>query len=259
MARTRTFTSAGRQLNRGLAPMTPKLFLTKASRRVMGMIRWEQRLNAWEARSFDRRLGVDTGGKVEPADLTVPAGDVRSGITYFGTQPRLARWWLSGLPANHQDFTFIDMGSGKARVLLIAAEAGFARSIGVEFAQELHLTAVENASAARRHGLAIEPVLGDAGVFAFPDEPLVVHFNNPFAEPVMKRVIANLADVIRATSPSPGRCLSADDFRAAGTRHRQHQTPRPGPVHDGANTCASEGLRRSAPSRAVHRADLRVP
>ncbi len=86
------------------------------------------------------------------------------------------------------------MGSGKGRALLLAKQAGFGRVIGVEFAEELHTVAASNAQAAAKHGLPIETYLGDAGAFEFPDEPLVVHFFNPFHDPVMVRVIENLTD-----------------------------------------------------------------
>jgi SAM-dependent methyltransferase len=174
-------------------PTNPRVFAAKAVARIRATIRWERRLNDWEERRFDRRLGVDTGGRLEPTELTVVSGEAAEGITYLGTQPRLARWWMAALPPNRADFTFIDMGSGKGRVLLFAAEAGYGRSIGVEFAEELHAVAVENARAAERHGLSIEPVLGDATTFEFPDEPLVVHFNNPFTERVMAPVLENLS------------------------------------------------------------------
>lgn len=164
----------------------------KALRRLKGMIRWETRLNDFEARRFDRKLGVDTGGWIEPADLTVPSGDVDTGFTYAGTQARLLRWCFGAVPSNRASFTFVDMGSGKGRVLLYAAQAGFRRALGVEFAAELHSVALANAEIAKERGLVIEPVLGDAGAFELPDEPIVVYFNNPFAEPVMERVIANL-------------------------------------------------------------------
>lgn len=167
-------------------------FARKLSIRAQSAVRWKQRLNDRDARRFDRRLGIDTDGVVEPSDLTVKTGDAADGFVYVGTPPRLARWWLAGLPENHRDFTLVDMGSGKGRVLVLAAEAGFGRSIGVEFAEELHAAAVANAHSVRSRGLSIEPVLGDAATFEFPQEPLIVHFNNPFHDRVMQRVIANL-------------------------------------------------------------------
>jgi len=163
-----------------------------ALRRLKEKVRWERRLNEWEARRFDRKLGVDTGGWIEPADLTVPDGEVAEGHIYGGTQARLMRWFFAALPSDRSDFTFIDMGSGKGRVLLYAAQAGYGRTLGVEFAAELHSVALRNAEVAKDHGLSIEPALGDAGAFSFPDEPLVVYFNNPFSERVMERVIDNL-------------------------------------------------------------------
>jgi SAM-dependent methyltransferase len=145
-----------------------------------------------DGRRFDRRFGVETGGTAEPKALHVPVGEPTQGFSYVATSPRLARFWLGALPRDASQFSFVDMGSGKGRVLLIAAEHGFRRSIGVEFAAELHEVALANAVAARAHGLEIEPVLGDAARFEFPDDDLVVHFNNPFSEPVMEAVLANL-------------------------------------------------------------------
>jgi hypothetical protein len=77
--------------------------------------------------------------------------------------------------------------------LLLAATRDFGRLIGVEFAEELHQSAVSVLSARQdATGRQLASVLGDAGSFEFPLDPLVVHLNNPFQEPVMERVIANL-------------------------------------------------------------------
>ena len=149
-------------------------------------------MHARDSARFDRKRGIDTSGVAEVTDLTVREGDIASGHQYVGTQPRLARWWLSALREDPSAFTFVDMGSGKGRVLVQAAEHGFGRTVGIEFAQELHESALANADAVRSKGLVIEPLLGDAGAFEFPDELLVVYFNNPFGESVMERVVANL-------------------------------------------------------------------
>lgn len=153
------------------------------------------RLRAWEARRFDEEFGIDTGGQAEPSELTLADGVASDGFTYVGTPPRLARLWLDALPPNLGGYTFVDMGSGKARVLLLAARREFRRIVGVEFAVELHEAAVANVARFRPPAGRgdIEPVLGDAASFEFPLEPLVVHFNNPFSERVMSSVVANLS------------------------------------------------------------------
>ena len=159
---------------------------------IRSRVRAKQRLLVWEDDRFDRRLGLVTSGEAEPTDLTVPTGEAETGFSYVATPVRLARWWLDALPPEPRRFTFIDLGSGKGRVLALAAEHGFGRVLGVEFAAELHEAARRNATAAAEHGVHFEPRLGDAAAFAFPDDPLVVHFNNPFAETVMECVIENL-------------------------------------------------------------------
>jgi SAM-dependent methyltransferase len=151
-------------------------------------------LVAAEGRRFDMRLGIETEGGADPKELTIAHGDPESGFSYVPTPLRLGRLWLAALPRSRARFTFIDMGSGKGRVLALAASAGFGRVIGVEFARELHELATSNAIAASEHGVNFEPVLVDAATYRFPSEPLVVHFNNPFDESVMTNVLHNLKD-----------------------------------------------------------------
>lgn len=167
----------------------------KVANRTRSTVRWQQRLNNWDIKRFDRRLGVRTTGRLVPTEGTVCSGDASLGVIYIGTQPRLWRWVLTGLPRNRSDFTLVDMGSGEGRVLLFAKQAGFRQAIGVEFVEELHEVASCNAINARERGVFVDPVLGDAARFEFPaNDPLIVHFNNPFHRPVMERVITNLAE-----------------------------------------------------------------
>jgi hypothetical protein len=70
-----------------------------------------------------------------------------TGITarpYFATEPWLFEQLMQALPIDFTQFTFIDLGSGKGRVLLMASAYPFKRIIGVEFMPELHRVAQEN-------------------------------------------------------------------------------------------------------------------
>jgi tRNA1(Val) A37 N6-methylase TrmN6 len=92
-------------------------------------------------------------------------------------------------------YTFIDMGSGKGRMLLLAAELPFRRIIGVEFASDLDALARNNVKTYRNPKQAcfqIEPVNMDATQFEFPPEPSLVYFYYPFDQFVMEPVIQNL-------------------------------------------------------------------
>src|ERR1043166_8794173 len=107
--------------------------------------------------------------------------------------------------AGFQDFTFIDLGSGKGRVLLMASEYPFKRIIGVEFMPELHRAAQENIpryASERQQCRQIESICMDARDFVFPDGPLVVYLFNPFSESTFARVLENLRQSVQQ-APRP--------------------------------------------------------
>jgi hypothetical protein len=173
------------ELIRRRIPLPLKVRVARLGRRVL----------RWEGERFDRSLGIETAGGVSSADPTVVEGDAGEGIAlgYVGQPPRVMRWWLRSLPSRLDQFTFIDMGSAKGRVLFAAAAQGFRRTVGIEYIKELHEQAVANVSRCRRReARTVVPLLGDAASFEFPLDPLVVHFANPFSEKVMERVITNL-------------------------------------------------------------------
>jgi predicted RNA methylase len=96
-----------------------------------------------------------------------------------------------------QDFTFIDLGCGKGRVLLMASDYSFQRIIGVEFIPELHRAAQKNIagySSDRQRCRRIEAVCVDARDLQFPPGPLVVYLFNPFSEATFARVLEYLRE-----------------------------------------------------------------
>jgi SAM-dependent methyltransferase len=111
--------------------------------------------------------------------------------------------------AGLEEFTFVDLGSGKGRVLLMAAQYGFKRIIGVEFMPEWHRVAQENvrkftsaAVAGSRPLPPIESTCMDARDFDFPPGRLVVYLFNPFPEPVLAEVLDRLRESLEK-NPRP--------------------------------------------------------
>jgi SAM-dependent methyltransferase len=142
---------------------------------------------------FDATAAIDVSGWLTLDRLTVAAGDRSEGNLYVAEPIDVARWWRRTLPERLDEYTFVDMGSGKGRMLFFAVEQGFGKAVGVEFARELHEAAEANRARSRLPGTErVELVHGDAGAYEFPTDPLVVHFNNPFHEGVMRRVIDQL-------------------------------------------------------------------
>jgi SAM-dependent methyltransferase len=86
--------------------------------------------------------------------------------------------------------TFVDLGCGKGRALLIAAQLGFRQVVGVEFAGELVRTAEQNLTKLKvTNGVVIH---GDAAEYTLPPGNLLIYFNNPFGDEIMRRVLKNL-------------------------------------------------------------------
>ena len=94
-----------------------------------------------------------------------------------------------------REFTFIDLGSGKGRVLLMASEYPFRQIIGVELLPSLNRIAQENIALYKsetRKCFEVGSVCGDATSFPLPDGPIVLYLFNPFPERGLKRTLENL-------------------------------------------------------------------
>ena len=153
----------------------------------------ERRRSRYGDIDYDFDHGVDTTWAT--VSLRTRIRELLSGGQYQPSEPELFREILSALPVKPGGFTFVDLGSGKGRTLLLASDFGFQKIIGVELLAELDAIAKQNI--ARYHGeqqkcFAIESQAGDARAFAFPPEPTVVYLFNPFPEHVLQTVLANL-------------------------------------------------------------------
>jgi len=119
---------------------------------------------------------------------------------YQPTEPALFREMMAALPIEFGLFTFVDLGSGKGRTLLMASEYPFRRILGVEILPELHEIALENLSRYQSESqkcFALEAICSDAAGFPFPAEPLVLYLFNPLPEPALGRVIDRLDQSLR--------------------------------------------------------------
>jgi SAM-dependent methyltransferase len=106
---------------------------------------------------------------------------------------------------NFRDFTFVDLGSGKGRTLLMASDYPFRRIVGVELLPALHAIALDNVlhyKSESQKCFTIETICADATAFPLPDGPLVIYLFNPFPESGMRQVAANLEQTLR-TNPRP--------------------------------------------------------
>ncbi|HYM77570.1 MAG TPA: class I SAM-dependent methyltransferase [Candidatus Dormibacteraeota bacterium] len=97
---------------------------------------------------------------------------------------------------NFADFTFIDLGSGKGRALLMASDYPFQGIVGMELLPALHEIARQNVEQYKSDSqkcFRIKTICGDATEFEFPDRPLLLYLFNPLPESGLRRTITNLA------------------------------------------------------------------
>jgi hypothetical protein len=119
---------------------------------------------------------------------------------YQPTEPALFHEMLQRLPIDFSGFTFVDLGSGKGRTLLMAADYPFRRILGVELLPELHGIACENLvkyASETQKCFALEAECGDAREFCFPAEPTVLYLFNPLPEAGLRVVVRNLEESLR--------------------------------------------------------------
>lgn len=119
---------------------------------------------------------------------------------YQPSEAALFHRMLAALPIDFSQFTFIDVGSGKRRALLLAADYPFRRIIGLELLPELDRIAqenIENYKSDSQRCFAIESVCTDARRFEFPAEALVIYLFNPLTESGLSEMMKNLGRSLR--------------------------------------------------------------
>lgn len=149
---------------------------------------------------FDKLYGTDTSGVIgggalatgHPHDVYITA---YAGIAPSRFEAALTRW-RSTITARVEDYTFIDLGCGKGRALLLASRLRFREVIGIELNPQLVAIAQRNARLWQHPGEARSPItiqIGDATQPSLPAGPTILFFYNAFAEPLVHRLAHHLS------------------------------------------------------------------
>jgi len=144
---------------------------------------------------FDKINNVDTVGEVPLLKLTIDSQNANYGIGYRPSPADVLEKAIREIPIRYDDYTFVDLGAGKGRPLLIALRFPFKKVIGVEFAEELVRTARQNLIA--WHDRA-EVVHCDATLYEYPVGNLVIYMYNPFERPILATVMTRLAEAAKS-------------------------------------------------------------
>ena len=148
---------------------------------------------------FDQQHSVDTSGLIFPENLPTGRKEDLHNTGYFGVAPSVFRQVMDRLQLEYEKYTFLDLGSGKGRALLLASEYPFRAIVGVELSPRLHAIAdanIQNYRGSQQRCRHVRSIQGDATRFEFPAGPLLVYLWNPFEGPVFARVLANLESAL---------------------------------------------------------------
>jgi SAM-dependent methyltransferase len=147
-------------------------------------------------RSFDARYGTDTSGRLEPSSLGIADAELRErAIVYLASPEKVTRWMLDNVEVIPHERSFVDLGCGKGRVLLVAAQRPFRSVIGVELSPELSTIArhnLERFPARFRKCQELRVENADATSFDFPDTDLLIHLYHPFEPDITGRALQRL-------------------------------------------------------------------
>lgn len=151
-------------------------------------------ISAYHGWLFDRRFGVDTSGWISQPIPSSEASNPRLGSAYDGSIPLHFNRIVENLNISYEHYAFVDFGSGKGRVLLLAAAFPFRRVAGVEWSRELHDVARRNLDVYNGPRVCSEAecFCMDARDFPIPEGKSVLYFFNPFKDEITARVLQNI-------------------------------------------------------------------
>jgi SAM-dependent methyltransferase len=184
---------------------------------------------------FDAKFGTDTNAELTPAESQLPRERQVGATLYLPSHDQDLAAMLDALAwpaAQLADTTFVDVGSGKGRVVFLAAMRRFREVVGVELSPVLHDVALRNFALMRGKRSLVSPtrfVHGDAAELDVPAGPFIAYFFHPFREPVaelaMARILASLATWPRPAAilyghPTMQRAMDPRVFAHAGVFER---------------------------------------
>ncbi len=184
------------------APAKPTLRVAPKPTRPRDLLK----LTDFPIHPFDQMHGVDTSGLVPAKHLITGHANDEHVTAYYGVAPSILRKlideWRETIPPHPiSSYTFIDIGSGKGRGLLVASEFHFRKVVGIELNPDLVAIARKNdahwiqthAEDSTSPRLApIEILEQDVLDYEFPNTPTLLFLFHPFEAPVLRKLLRNI-------------------------------------------------------------------
>jgi len=144
---------------------------------------------------FDMKYKVETINTLMLGELEIDSPNKAHGHYYEGTNTYVFNQVFSQIKIDAAKHVFVDFGSGKGRAMILAAERGFRKIIGVEFSKELVDICHKNLEIFKSNTKTkseFKVIHADAADYAIPNEASFLYFSNPFDEILIAKVIVNI-------------------------------------------------------------------
>ncbi len=149
--------------------------------------------------NFDRAYDVDTENT--EADIGIAKVQPREGPQrYAATSPKHFRFAMRHVPSPLDDWNFVDIGSGKGRIVFLAMGYPFRHVRGVEYDRDLHEKAEENLRRFRgpRRAASVSLDCADALSAPLPAGDTIIFFYNSLRGPMLDEFLDRLEASVRA-------------------------------------------------------------
>jgi SAM-dependent methyltransferase len=153
---------------------------------------------------FDVRHGTDTSGLLPAHVIALGTKAAQGDLTaYYGVAPSILEGvvdhWLQRCSPLYsiERYTFLDVGAGKGRALLLASQFPFASVEGIELNASLASIAQANIDIWHRdpQSAPLAPIAihhADATKHQLPDTPTLAFLFHPFEAPLLRRFLRHI-------------------------------------------------------------------
>ncbi len=189
-------------------------------------------LHLWEMLTFDFRYNVNTRKIISAKNLNFSDKEAQTHAVRYRPSPvicvRRSLQLLKTYMPNYQDVSFVDYGSGMGRVMIIAAETGFKKVIGLELSHDLNIICQSNIEQYKKHVPKSDFLIinKDARLYTPPADACVFFFFKPFDEWVHKQVMKQISESLNS-NPRTIFCLTLQanyDFSDFGIQRIAKET-----------------------------------
>jgi|GEM_PF-989738 len=169
--------------------------------------------STWMSRLWDWRHGVETCRGVANDELSGSDEARKFAVFYVPAPVSVIHALIQFVNIPYEHFEFVDYGSGKGKVLLVAGEYPFKKITGVEFDESLHRLAVQNLKDYKLQSLKcsqIEPRHLDAKLYDPPAGSSFLFFYSPFHSDLLIEVLEGIRLNVKANPRNTVICFLDD-------------------------------------------------